>query len=195
MSKEQRRIHSKTYRKANADKIRASNKAYRRANPDKVAAAQKAYRAANSAKVKVWRKAWRKAYFEANPEKRNAQNKAWQKANPKKEKARKKAWRDANPEKCREMDRKHRALKHKTQVEPVNEKIVFMRDGWICQICHKRVNKSLKHPHLMSPSLDHIIPLSQGGSHTYANVQLTHLRCNLSKQDNVLAYGEQLRIF
>ena len=30
-------------------------------------------------------------------------------------------------------------------------------------------------------SMDHIHPLSKGGTHTWGNVQLVHLRCNLQK--------------
>ena len=47
----------------------------------------------------------------------------------------------------------------------------------------------------MAASLDHIIPLSQGGTHTYNNVQLAHFLCNISKRDSLLPQGEQLRIF
>lgn len=30
-------------------------------------------------------------------------------------------------------------------------------------------------------NIDHIIPVSKGGQHTMANLQLTHIRCNLLK--------------
>ena len=33
------------------------------------------------------------------------------------------------------------------------------------------------------PTLDHIIPLSKGGSHTWDNVQLAHMGCNAGKCD------------
>lgn len=42
----------------------------------------------------------------------------------------------------------------------------------------------------MRPSIDHIVPLSQGGTHELANVQLAHYRCNLSKNNR--GSGEQL---
>ena len=58
---------------------------------------------------------------------------------------------------------------------------VFERDGWICQLCAEPVDRDLAHPHPQSPSLDHALPLSRGGAHTYANTQLAHLRCNLRK--------------
>lgn len=70
-------------------------------------------------------------------------------------------------------------------IEKVNPLEVFERDGWICQLCGYSVSK------LMDPklgdmaSLDHIIPISKGGQHSYANTQLAHLSCNISKGNRV----------
>ena len=51
---------------------------------------------------------------------------------------------------------------------------VFKRyHGW-CGICNEWVQP--KHA-----SMDHIKPLSKGGTHTFCNVQLSHLKCNLRK--------------
>jgi 5-methylcytosine-specific restriction endonuclease McrA len=33
----------------------------------------------------------------------------------------------------------------------------------------------------MGPTLDHIVPVSRGGAHTAANVQLAHSACNRRK--------------
>lgn len=52
------------------------------------------------------------------------------------------------------------------------------RDNWICNICGIFVDKSLKYPNPMSASLDHIIPLSKGGTHDENNVHISHLKCN-----------------
>ena len=35
------------------------------------------------------------------------------------------------------------------------------------------------------PTIDHIIPLSKGGTHTWNNVQLAHMCCNAGKCDKV----------
>lgn len=60
------------------------------------------------------------------------------------------------------------------------------RDNWICNICGKPVDKNLKYPDPMSPSLDHIIPLSKGGKHSEDNIHIAHLRCNCAiKRDNL----------
>lgn len=48
---------------------------------------------------------------------------------------------------------------------------VAKRDGWRCHICKRKVTRR-------NWSLDHLIPLSDGGPHTHANVALAHVLCN-----------------
>ena len=66
---------------------------------------------------------------------------------------------------------------------------IFERDKWTCQICGKKVNKDLKVPHRMAPTLDHILPISAGGLHTRQNVRLAHLSCNCSRGHKGYAQG------
>ena len=51
-----------------------------------------------------------------------------------------------------------------------------------CALCGKPVDRSLKFPHPLSPTIDHIIPIQKGG-HPFAleNLQLAHLVCNQTK--------------
>jgi len=68
------------------------------------------------------------------------------------------------------------------------------RDGGICQICGGEVDFSdgyydeSGHFHIGKnyPTLDHIIPLSRGGFHTWDNVQLAHQGCNAGKCDKLV---------
>jgi hypothetical protein len=69
---------------------------------------------------------------------------------------------------------------------------VFKRDGWKCGICEARVDPDLRFPDPMAPSLDHVIPIAEGGSNEAANLRLTHLRCNCSRKH--LGGNEQLAI-
>jgi hypothetical protein len=58
------------------------------------------------------------------------------------------------------------------------------RDGWICGICQdtsRLVNPQPGSPRALTPSIDHIIPVASGGTHTRDNVQITHLWCNVEK--------------
>ena len=62
---------------------------------------------------------------------------------------------------------------------------VLDRDQWICQLCSLPISKTLQHPDPMSPTLDHIIPLSRGGVHSLSNSQAAHRICNMRKWANV----------
>ena len=54
------------------------------------------------------------------------------------------------------------------------KKIVFTRDGGLCQCCGTSENLEF----------DHIIPYSCGGSSELSNIQLLCLKCNRSKQNS-----------
>lgn len=60
---------------------------------------------------------------------------------------------------------------------------IALRDGWRCGICHKKVDPGLRHPDPLCGSLDHIIPVSQGGTSDPVNLRLAHLVCNTSRRD------------
>ena len=65
-----------------------------------------------------------------------------------------------------------------------NKKVILATQS-VCAICGLPVDKSLKYPHPMSPSVDHIIPCSRGGSDDLDNLQLAHRKCNRDKSDNM----------
>lgn len=93
----------------------------------------------------------------------------------------------------RDAYHRRRALKKGAATgAPVRLEEIAERDGWRCQLCGRKVNQRLVWPHLRSASLDHIVPLSVGGAHDPANVQLVHLTCNSEKGNR--ARGEQLRL-
>jgi 5-methylcytosine-specific restriction endonuclease McrA len=79
--------------------------------------------------------------------------------------------------------------------EPVHKWQIILRDGGKCQICGRKVKVSKEVPHPLSPTLDHIIPLSKGGKHDPQNVRLAHFICNLKKKDGISDGGDQLRLF
>lgn len=80
---------------------------------------------------------------------------------------------------------KRRALKRGTQVEDIQPIDIYERDIWLCGLCSTPVDPDVAWPDRLSASLDHIVPLSKGGTHTYENVQLAHLTCNVSKGNRV----------
>lgn len=97
-----------------------------------------------------------------------------------------------NRDKIRATRKDQKMKRRDAFVEHVDINAIYKRDRWTCQLCGKRVNKNLNYPHPLSASLDHVIPISKGGRHMPANVQLAHWRCNVSK--GALGGGEQLAI-
>lgn len=82
-------------------------------------------------------------------------------------------------------------------VKPRREPLVSFidiaeRDGWRCGICGKAVNRRRVFPDPLAGSLDHLLPVAQGGSHEAANLQLAHFVCNWTKRDR--AANDQLRL-
>lgn len=72
--------------------------------------------------------------------------------------------------------------------ETITLKSVCDKFGGICQICGLPVDwNDCDNGHIkrMYPTVDHIIPLSKGGHHTWGNVQLAHMKCNAGKCANM----------
>jgi hypothetical protein len=72
------------------------------------------------------------------------------------------------------------------------DEVIFTRDRWMCHLCDLPVSRTLKNPHPMSPSIDHLVPQHHDGSDDPANLATAHLACNLHK--HTAAMGEQLRL-
>ena len=70
-------------------------------------------------------------------------------------------------------------------IEHVAVSILAERDGFICQLCDSPVDMEQPWPGRWSPSVDHVVPISLGGEHSYANTQLAHLTCNIRKGNRV----------
>lgn len=58
---------------------------------------------------------------------------------------------------------------------------IYLRDQWVCRLCHHPVDPDALWPSDRAATLDHVHPISDGGDHTRANTQLTHWSCNRSK--------------
>lgn len=69
---------------------------------------------------------------------------------------------------------------------------IFERDAWRCQLCGEKVRRDVHSRHPDAPSLDHIIPLARGGTHSRINAQTLHLKCNCRKHARSIG---QLRLF
>lgn len=81
-------------------------------------------------------------------------------------------------------DRYHRRRAQKARTstgEPVLLAEIAERDSWRCSLCQQSVDSNRRWPDPLSPSLDHVQPLSKGGAHDPSNVRLAHVRCNSAR--------------
>jgi 5-methylcytosine-specific restriction endonuclease McrA len=65
---------------------------------------------------------------------------------------------------------------------PLTRRAVFARDDWSCQYCGA-----------VAENLDHVVPKSRGGAHSWDNVVAACRRCN-SKKENRLIEDVGLRL-
>lgn len=69
---------------------------------------------------------------------------------------------------------------------------LIKRDKKVCKLCGEKVNKkdyvTTEEGYFIAgnsyPSIDHILPVARGGTHTWDNIQLAHRSCNAEKSDN-----------
>lgn len=134
-----------------------------------------------AAENKEWRKITRSVWYNKNRDAAQSVNRKWYSENTERIAAARSAWHQANPDIWRASWRKRRALKRTTEADNVIPQQVFERDGWVCYLCMKPVNRNAKFPAAMSAVMDHVIPLADGGPHTLANLACAHRICNSRK--------------
>lgn len=111
------------------------------------------------------RKDWEAEHYERNHEKRKAQAQAWAKA---------------NPERTQFFNERRRASLQSSEVSLTfaQWQNMLARYATSCMVCGQSPPSSL--------SLDHLIPLSRGGSHTRRNCRPMCRSCNSSKRASAL---------
>lgn len=73
---------------------------------------------------------------------------------------------------------------HRTEYAKNRKRILLSSN--VCAICGKPIDKSLKFPHPMSATVDHIIPIDLGGHPSdISNLQLAHNACNRAKSNKI----------
>ncbi|MFE2041664.1 HNH endonuclease [Streptomyces sp. NPDC059477] len=78
-------------------------------------------------------------------------------------------------------NRRRRAAKRGGVSEQYTLAAIAARDRFVCRLCRRRVAMKQVVPHPKAPTIDHVIPVCEGGDDTRANVQLACFRCNSVK--------------
>lgn len=92
-----------------------------------------------------------------------------------------KAVRDADAK--RDGKHRRRAIIRGAAWESFTRTEIFERDNWTCWICHELVDRDADPQSDFAPSLDHIIPLANGGTHQRSNAATACRGCN-SRRSN-----------
>lgn len=103
--------------------------------------------------------------------------------------------------KCRDRQRQHIKSRRRIERAKDNGEIdiditldkLIHRDNNTCYICKQRCDSSdymyIENIFIagnMYPSIDHVIPIAKGGTHTWNNIKLAHRICNSIKSDRIL---------
>jgi len=70
------------------------------------------------------------------------------------------------------------------QGDDIDHLTLFELYGWMCHICHNKIDKYVRKPNYWAATVEHIIPLAKGGTHTWDNVAPAHAICNWNKGCN-----------
>jgi hypothetical protein len=161
----------------NREKRIAKSKAYYLNNRDRVLKRAKQYAIDNKEKINEYQK----KYTAEHLAKINSRWAEWKINNSNRFNEKRIQWINENHDLMSSYFATRRARKRGVGYEFIDIRDVYVRDNGICRICGEAVDVALVYPEKNSKSLDHIKPLSKGGSHTWGNVQLAHLICNLRK--------------
>ena len=78
----------------------------------------------------------------------------------------------------RHDERRRRMRRHNVGREPYEPIDIYRRDGWRCHLCRRPVRRDVHYLHPDAPTVDHLIPVSDGGADAPWNVRCAHRSCN-----------------
>ena len=82
--------------------------------------------------------------------------------------------------------RKNRQNVYSSGDRGINWRSVAELDDWTCHICGDRVERVGGTPNSRrGATMDHVIPIAEGGPHSWNNVRCAHWECNMRKSDRI----------
>ena len=117
-------------------------------------------------------------------------------------------WRERNPERVRAANKEYYAKNREAELErnrrkqrdwtpknhrrrtgaPVSwsKQQVVSTYGSVCHLCGEVIDMRLKWPNRWSLTMDHVLPISRGGSNDLENIRPAHGSCNSAKRDRLV---------
>ncbi len=178
-TKEARRASARKYGEKNKALLKQKRRIWADSNPDKVKEIQKRYNQKNADKVRLRRK----SYLERNAQKIATREKQYREKNRDLVLARQKSWRQRNPEAFKQYNNLRRARRLANKSYKVTTKEILKLLSKPCLYCGFK-----------SEHIDHVLPLSRGGSHSIGNLVGACAQCNLSKLNKTVMEWRLLKL-
>ena len=190
--REKRVARSRQWRADNLVHARETNKQWNAAHREKLCEATRRYRATHRAQVReaerlrraaspLATRAKKRRSYERNRAKRLDTMKRYYQANREWLDASGREWRKAHPEKEQGGFRR-RARTYGVAYQPgITWRSVLAQHGDKCGLCGVSVMPIGHRADPLSATVDHKVPMSKGGAHIWANVQLAHRLCNVRR--------------
>jgi 5-methylcytosine-specific restriction endonuclease McrA len=171
------------WREANKESIRQSKRAWAAANAENIAAGYARWYAANRERIRA---AWLAKQTDVTRALAVERTRKWMQDNPEWRKENRRKWAKANPEKVATIAQRRRARQRKAPAELVTLADLLAEQVHTCYLCDLPIDPERKYPDALSASVDHVIPLSRGGSGLRENLRAAHLGCNVAKGDRLI---------
>jgi hypothetical protein len=190
MTKEEKKIYDKQYYILNKDKINIRNKKWDYSNKEKMQIYLKKWYCDNKDNRKIKMAEWysdnkekvkkcQKEYYSLNKKARTESIKKWRNANKEAMEVYRKEYRKRNPMIAKNNEHRRRARMKTTDINSKWLNDLYTKASK-CPLCNFEMSEdSRKYP--LGKTLDHIIPLNIGGTHTKNNVRIVCAKCNCSR--------------
>lgn len=171
---EKRRAAAAEWKKKNPELAAQKLREWRKQNPEKIKAARKSWEEKNPGRVQQLNKEW----HEKNRESALANMAVYRQEHPEYFAKKAKEWRAENQELARTITRRYKARRKGASGSFTDADIERLKVAQRGKCCYCRKP-------LLKYHIDHIVPVSKGGSNDPSNLQLLCPRCNISKGDKM----------
>lgn len=145
-------------------------------------------------KYRSTRKDKAREYYTNNRERIHERACARRKANPEVINESVHRWRANNPDKVGAAAARRAKAELEGNATPKLIEAKWEAGDKTCILCGDPIDPTLKAPHNMSRTIEHLTPIAQGGCHDLDNIDFAHYGCNARKQDRTLdEYRERLK--
>jgi 5-methylcytosine-specific restriction endonuclease McrA len=78
--------------------------------------------------------------------------------------------------------------------DQINALVLFKLYDWTCCLCGNKIDPRRRLPDWRAATIEHLIPLSAGGTHTWENTRPAHAKCNFDKGDSLPVFTPDILI-